>query len=65
MCYPLLNNDNIKQIRIKTITDFFFMKILIIGFGSIGKCHVNNLIQNTDCETIICSKRKKWRMIKI
>ena len=37
------------------------MKILIIGFGSIGKRHVNNLIQNTDCEIIICSKRKNIR----
>ena len=29
------------------------MKALIIGFGSIGKRHVNNLIQNTDCEIML------------
>ena len=39
------------------------MKILIIGFGSIGKRHVNNLIRNTDSEIIICSKRKNVRFL--
>ena len=39
------------------------MKVLIIGLGSIGKRHVNNLIRNTDSEIIICSKRKNVRFL--
>ena len=34
------------------------MKILVVGYGSIGKRHVTNLLQNTKAEIIICTKRK-------
>ena len=34
------------------------MKILVVGYGSIGKRHVTNLLKNTRSEIIICTKRK-------
>ncbi len=34
-------------------------KILIVGFGSIGKRHVNNLLRSTNSNLIIFSKRQK------
>ena len=33
------------------------MKVLIVGYGSVGKRHVNNLLKYTNSEIIICSKR--------
>jgi|TARA_B110000438_G_scaffold303106_1_gene363177 predicted dehydrogenase len=33
------------------------LKALVIGFGSIGKRHVNNLMKYTDVEIVICSKK--------
>ena len=39
------------------------MKILIIGFGSIAKRHVNNLIRNVDCEIIVYSRRKNIKFL--
>jgi len=35
-----------------------YQKILIIGFGSIGKRHTNNLLRITNNTLIIFSKRK-------
>ena len=34
------------------------MKILVVGYGSIGKRHVKNLLNNSKAEIIICTKRK-------
>ncbi|WP_220462852.1 Gfo/Idh/MocA family oxidoreductase [Nitrosopumilus sp. b2] len=34
------------------------MKVLIVGLGSIGKRHLDNLVTNFDADIIICSKRK-------
>ncbi len=34
------------------------MKVLIVGLGSIGKRHLDNLITHFDTDIIICSKRK-------
>jgi len=34
------------------------MKILVVGYGSIGKRHVKNLLENSDSEIIICTKNK-------
>ena len=39
------------------------MKILIIGFGSIAKRHINNLIRNINCEIIVYSRRKNIRFL--
>ena len=39
------------------------MKILIIGFGSIAKRHINNLIHNINCEIIVYSRRKNIRFL--
>jgi len=37
------------------------MKILVVGYGSIGKRHVTNLLGNTKAEIIICTKRKNLK----
>tara|TARA_Y100001936_G_C16081223_1_gene678015 strand:- start:1405 stop:2388 length:984 start_codon:yes stop_codon:yes gene_type:complete len=34
------------------------LKILVVGYGSIGKRHVRNLLEHTKAEVIICTKRK-------
>ena len=33
------------------------MRILIVGFGSIGKRHLDNLMNASNNQMIICSKR--------
>ena len=35
------------------------MKVLIVGYGSIGKRHINNLSTMRNCEIIVCTKRKQ------
>ena len=39
-------------------------KILVIGFGSIGKRHVENLLNNTNHEIIILTKRQNLNLLK-
>ena len=34
------------------------MKILVIGYGSIGKRHIENLLSMANVEILICSKNK-------
>ena len=34
------------------------MKIMVVGYGSIGKRHVDNLLKINDVSVIICTKRK-------
>lgn len=36
-------------------------KILIVGYGSIGKRHVNNLLKESNFEIIICTKQKNLK----
>ncbi len=36
----------------------FYLKILVVGYGSIGKRHVNNLMKLKDVEILVCSKNK-------
>ena len=38
------------------------MKILVIGYGSIGKRHVKNLLKISGVEVIICTKRKNLEL---
>ena len=41
------------------------LKILIIGYGSIGKRHTNNLLNIDNLEIIVCSKNKEsFKLIK-
>ena len=40
------------------------MKILVIGYGSIGKRHVNNLLNIKDIEIIVCTKNKDATNLK-
>lgn len=40
------------------------MKILVVGYGSIGKRHVKNLLSLTKSEIIICTKRKNLDISK-
>jgi len=41
------------------------LKILIVGYGSIGKRHTNNLLNIGDVEIIVCSKNKEsFKLIK-
>jgi predicted dehydrogenase len=41
------------------------MKILIVGYGSIGKRHTNNLLNIGNAEIIVCSKNKEsFKLIK-
>ena len=39
------------------------MKILVVGYGSIGKRHVMNILQNTKSDIIICTKRKDVKFL--
>ncbi len=39
------------------------MKILVVGYGSIGKRHVTNLLDNSKAEIIICTKRKDLKFL--
>ena len=34
------------------------MKILVVGYGSIGKRHVKNILKHTNHQIIICTKRQ-------
>lgn len=56
-CFKIIHYHNIMQ------------KILIVGYGSIGKRHLKNLIKNYNVEIIICTKQKieniKKKNIKI
>ena len=40
------------------------MKVLIVGYGSVGKRHVNNLLKYTNSEIIICSKRNDLNLLR-
>ena len=40
------------------------MKILVVGYGSIGKRHVKNIIDNFDAHVIICTKQKNIHLPK-
>lgn len=40
------------------------MKILVIGYGSIGKRHVRNLLKITKGEILICTKQKNLKVNK-
>ena len=40
------------------------LKILVVGYGSIGKRHVNNILSNTNSEIIICTKRRDLGHLK-
>ena len=40
------------------------MKILIVGFGSIGKRHIQNLLKLNDIEIIVCTKQSKFGNLK-
>ncbi len=40
------------------------MKVLIVGYGSIGKRHVNNLLKYTNSEITIWSKRNDLKSLK-
>ena len=33
------------------------MKVIVVGYGSIGKRHVNNLLLIPNVEIIICTRR--------
>ena len=39
-------------------------KILVVGYGSIGKRHVNNLLSYSDAKIIICTKQKDIGFLK-
>ena len=36
-------------------------KVLIVGYGSIGKRHVNNLLKESNFKIIICTKQKNLK----
>ena len=40
------------------------MKALIVGYGSIGKRHIQNLSNYSDIEIIVCTKRKQDIFLK-
>ena len=40
------------------------MKVVVIGYGSIGKRHVNNLLSLHGLEVIVCTKRKDTDFLK-
>ena len=40
------------------------IKVLVIGYGSIGKRHVKNLLNFPDIQVVICTKRRDLREIK-
>ena len=39
------------------------MNALVIGYGSIGKRHIQNLLSISDYDIIICTKQKKPKSI--
>ena len=40
------------------------MKILVVGYGSIGKRHLNNLMTFKDVEILVCSKNRQANQLK-
>jgi predicted dehydrogenase len=40
------------------------LKILVVGYGSIGKRHVNNLTKRKHIEILVCSKNKDANILK-
>ena len=40
------------------------MRILVVGYGSIGKRHIENLSKFVDLEIIVCTKRKYDNFLK-
>ncbi len=42
----------------------FYLKILVVGYGSIGKRHVNNLMKLKNIEILVCSKNKNTDQLK-
>ena len=40
------------------------LKTLIVGYGSIGKRHIQNLLNYSDIEIIVCTKRKQDSFLK-
>ena len=38
-------------------------KILVVGYGSVGKRHINNLISIPNIEIIVCTKRKNLKFL--
>ena len=40
------------------------LKVLVIGFGSIGKRHTNNLLKMKQIQITICSKNKEALQLK-
>ena len=40
------------------------MKVLIIGYGSIAKRHIDNLISLTNCQIVVCTKQKQDNFLK-
>lgn len=42
----------------------FYLKILVVGYGSIGKRHVNNLMKLKNVEILVCSKNKDTDQLK-
>ena len=39
-------------------------KILVVGYGSIGKRHIENLLSISNLEVIVCTKRKDIGKLK-
>jgi len=40
------------------------LKVLIIGYGSIAKRHIDNLISLTNCQIVVCTKQKQDNFLK-
>ena len=40
------------------------LKVLVIGYGSIGKRHIENLLSFSDLEILVCTKRKEDRFLR-
>ena len=40
------------------------MKVLVVGYGSIGKRHIENLSRLKNIEIIVCTKRKNDKFLK-
>ena len=40
------------------------MNVLIVGYGSIGKRHIENLSSIKNCRIIVCTKRKQDNFLK-
>ena len=45
------------KINIRSKVKIFDLKVLVVGYGSIGKRHVKNLLKHSKVEIIICTKR--------